>query len=185
MGYKYSRDDILAAAVDASIAEGVGSLTFGRLAKRLGINDRTIVYYFPNKDALILAVTEVHSARLQALLASAFDHPASGHRELAQRAWPILATNEAAPVFRVFFELIGLGLRGESPYDVIVPAAFEAWLDWIMPLVNVPDDRRRAEGEAALALLDGLLLLRQIRGPEAPSARARQLGVSIGPTNPM
>jgi len=88
-------------------------------------------------------------------------------------------------VFRVFFELIGLGLRGESPYDVIVPTAFEAWLNWIMPLLNVPEEQQRAEGEAALALLDGLLLVRLIRGPEAGERAARQLGVSTGPTNPL
>ena len=33
--------------------DGLSNLTFGRLAKRLGMADRTIVYYFPTKADLI------------------------------------------------------------------------------------------------------------------------------------
>ena len=49
MGYKYDRNEILAAAVEAVADDGLSQLTFGRLAKRIGINDRSIVYYFPTK----------------------------------------------------------------------------------------------------------------------------------------
>ena len=39
--------------IDAVLDEGLSRLTFGRLAKRIGINDRSIVYYFPTKADLI------------------------------------------------------------------------------------------------------------------------------------
>ena len=53
MGYKYNETEILDAAVQAALEDGLSRLTFGRLAKRLGIADRSIVYYFPTKADLL------------------------------------------------------------------------------------------------------------------------------------
>ena len=49
VGYRHRREDILAGAVEAVLDEGISQLTFGRLATRLDINDRTIVSYFPTR----------------------------------------------------------------------------------------------------------------------------------------
>ena len=38
------------------LAEGVSALSYGRVAKELGISDRMVVYYFPAKADLISAV---------------------------------------------------------------------------------------------------------------------------------
>jgi hypothetical protein len=46
-----------------------------------------------------------------------------------------------------------------------------------------PPRRRRAEAEAAVAVLDGLLLLRQIAGPAAANRAAATLGVRAPRTN--
>ena len=43
MGHRHTKEEILEGAVAAAFEDGLSQLTFGRLAKRLGINDRTIV----------------------------------------------------------------------------------------------------------------------------------------------
>ncbi|MEM9459229.1 MAG: TetR/AcrR family transcriptional regulator [Myxococcota bacterium] len=180
MGYKHRHEDILTAAVQASIEDGMGSLSYRRLAKRLGIPDRTIVYYFPTKEALIEAVLEAHATQLQAILLEAFGRPARDSMDLLRMAWPVVACPNADPVFRVFFEITGLAVRGVAPFDRLVPESLEAWIAMLMPLLDVPPSKKRAEAEATLATVDGLLLMRQLMGPAAAERAATRLGITAG-----
>ncbi len=186
MGHKHSRDEILAAALQVAYDEGFNRLTFGRVAKQLGINDRTVVYYFPTKPNLIEAVFLAMGIELLNALDPILDTPANGYLELAQRMWPTLASPDVDPTMALFFEANGLAAAGESPYDVMVPSLVEAWIMWTADRISPPGGRsskvaasaRRAEAEAAVALLDGLLLMRQLAGPRAANRAARHLRVA-------
>lgn len=178
MGHRHTKEEILEGALAAAFEDGLSQLTFGRLAKRLGINDRTIVYYFPSKDDLISEVVVSMGLSLQSTLGEAFSKPAATHLELARTAWPVLARTEADPIFALFFEANGLAVAGRAPYTTLVPQMIEAWVAWIMAFLKGPAKHRRAEAEAALAVIDGLLLLRQLGGPEAANRAARRLGIA-------
>lgn len=178
MGHKHTREQILAGAVAAALEEGISRLTFGRLAKRLAISDRIVVYYFPSKDALITAVLVEVGDRLQEGLAVAFAAPATDHLQLARSAWPHLARPEADPIFGLFFEAIGLAASGLEPYRALATRLIAAWIDWLAEFFEGSPDDRRAEAEAALALIDGLLLIRQLSGPAAADRAAARLGVA-------
>jgi AcrR family transcriptional regulator len=177
MGRRHSKEEILAGALDMAFEDGLSQLTFGRVAKHLGINDRTIVYYFPSKDDLISEVMISMGLQLQATLAPAFATKRPDHLALVRSAWPMLATDEADPVFALFFEAAGLAAVGREPYRQLVPFIMDAWITWSADFVDGPPKRRRAQAEAAVALLDGLLFLRQTGGPEAADRAARALGV--------
>lgn len=179
MGYKYERSDILAAAVEAVLDEGLSRLTFGRLAKRMGINDRSIVYYFPTKHDLVVQTAFAVASDLQQALEEAFGDERLPADELLRRAWPVLGSPATDPVLAVFFEVVGLGAAGVSPFDELGPALIEGWVDWLTPRVLV-DDPANAEATALglLARLDGLLLLRHTVGPRAANRAAAALGVA-------
>ena len=177
MGYRHSRDELLAAAVELVAEEGLISLTFGRLAKRVGISDRTIVYYFPNKDDLVRQVLLSFGAQLQHLLDEAFGTEPLRPDDLAARAWPLLTTPEADGTFAIFFELVGLASAGRSPFAEVAPAFVEGWIDWLEPHLAVAAAERRDGALALVAVLDGLLLLRQVSGPDASAVAARRLGI--------
>jgi AcrR family transcriptional regulator len=177
MGYKHDKEEILEAALEASLADGVASLTYGRLARQMDITDRMIVYYYPTKADLIGAVLEEYTARLMGMLSVAFSEPASDHVDMLRAAWPYLADPAADPMLRMFFELVGLSARGLEPYATLVPPAFDAWAELIAGLFTLPEEERRAEAEATIALLDGLLMVRQILGPEAGERAARRHGL--------
>jgi len=178
MGHRHSKDDILQGALDAVFDEGLSQLTFGRLAKRLGISDRIVVYYFPTKDDLITEVMGAVGIRLQATLAGAFTEPAADHVELARTAWPVLARRDADPIFALFFEANGLAAAGREPYRRVVTGLVDAWIEWLATFFDGEPAKRRAESEAAIALIDGLLLVRQLAGPESADRAAERLGVA-------
>jgi AcrR family transcriptional regulator len=177
MGHKHTKEEILEGALAAAVDDGLSQLTFGRLAKRLGINDRTIVYYFPSKDELVSEVLMSMGMQLQGTLATAFTSPAVDHIELARSAWPVLAREDVDPIFALFFEANGLAATGREPYRTLVPALVEAWIDWASTFVEGTPKQRRVEAETAIAVIDGLLLLRQLGGPAAAERAARRLGV--------
>ncbi len=178
MGYRHTKQEILEGALAAAMDDGLSQLTFGRVAKRLGINDRTVVYYFPTKDALITDVVMSMGLQLQQTLGGAFSTPAADHLELARAAWPVLAREEADPIFALFFEANGLAATGRAPFDTLVPVLVDAWIDWVMNFLTGTANERRAQAGAAIALLDGLLLLRQLAGPTAAAKAAKRLGVA-------
>ena len=175
MGHKHSRDEILAGALEAVFDDGLSRLTVGRLAKRLGISDRIIVYYFPSKDDLITEVMAAVGVRL-----SRRSPMRSSHRQPITWRWPgPLAGSrrpDADPIFSLFFEANGLA-AATRPYQRVMTQLIEAGSN-AHHVLRRDAGRCRAESEAAIALIDGLLLLRQLAGPDAADRAARHLGVA-------
>lgn len=177
MGYRHTKQEILDGALAAAFDDGLSQLTFGRVARQLGINDRTVVYYFPTKDELLTEVVTSMGIQLQQTLGEAFAAPAADHLALARAAWPVLARNETDRVFALFFEANGLAASGRAPFDTLVPQLVEAWIAWLALFLEGSARQRRAEAEAAIAVIDGLILLRLLVGPAAATRAAARLGV--------
>lgn len=181
MGYKHDRDSILAAGLALATRDGLSQLTFGRLARELGVADRTVVYYFPSKDDLVGAVALALAAQLQALLEEAFGDQPRPADDLVRRAWPVLTTPEADEAFGVFFELVGLAAAGIAPFADLGRLLVDAWVDWLAPKIDEPTEpARRAAAITAVARLDGALLVRNLQGPEAGDLAAVGLGITDG-----
>ncbi len=177
MGHKHIKEEILQGAMDAALADGLSQLTFGKLAKRLGISDRVVVYYFPTKEALLSEVLLLLGINLQQALTDAFAMGAADYLQLTKTAWPILAQEDNDPVFALFFEANGLAATGREPYRTLVPQLVDAWIGWTESFLDGEPDERRAEAEAVIALVDGLLLVRLLAGPEAGDRAAGSLGI--------
>lgn len=177
MGHKYTREQILEGAVELALADGVGALTFGRLAKRMGTSDRVVVYYFPSKTTLVSDVLLQIGNRLQTVLARAFTEPAADHRQLAKAAYAALAREDTDAVFAVYFEALGLAAAGVQPFREVAAALVDGWVGWLSGFFSGTAKHRRAQAEATLALIDGVLLMRQVGGPQAADRAAKALGL--------
>lgn len=177
MGHKHNRDEVLAGALATAYEHGLSRLSFGRVAATLGISDRVVVYYFPTKDDLVGSVLFAVGAQLQQTLTEAFARPAADHVELLRAAWPVLARPDADPSFALFFEANGLAAAGREPYRSLVPQLVEAWIAWLATYLEGTLSQRRTEAEAAIAVIDGLLLLRLLGGADAADRAAQRLGI--------
>lgn len=175
MGYKYDEHTILEQALLEALDNGLSQLTFGSLARRMGISDRSIVYYFPTKDHLLLSVVTALGERLMPLLAQAFGEDPLPPDELFGRAWKVLATPRADPVIGLFFEVVGLGAAGVAPYADLGGAVLTAWLDWVEPFVDAPATERRETAIALVGALDGMLLVRAMLGARKANQAAAHI----------
>jgi AcrR family transcriptional regulator len=179
MGYRHSADEILDAAVAITLESGLAALTFGRVGKRLGISDRTVVYYFPTKLDLIDAVAGSLVADMVELLEDAFGSEPLDQKDLLKRAWPVLTTPSADRVFALYFEIVGLASSGGAPYDALAAGLVAGWVDWLAPrMLGGRADVRRRRALATVAQIDGLLLVRLVLGAAAGDAAAREAGVT-------
>lgn len=181
MGYRHTREEILEAATAVAVEDGFASLTFGAVGKRLGVADRTVVYYFPTKPELAVAVVQQLGANLEALLEAAFGTEPRTPADLVRRAWPVLASEANDRVFALFFEVIGLAAARQTPYDTLARAVVRRWVEWLSAHILGDDElERRQTALAAVAQIDGLLLLRHLLGPEAAQSAALAAGVAVG-----
>jgi len=178
MGHKYTKEELLAAAIDVAFADGLSQLSFGRVAKHVGTSDRVVVYYFESKDVLISEVVLALGFELQSTLAAAFDDSITDHVAMLRAAWPVLTTPDADRVFSLFFEANGLATAGREPYATLVPQLVTAWIEWAATVISGSAQHRRTEAETAIALVDGLVLLRLVGGPESADRAARRLGIA-------
>lgn len=177
MGHKHTKTEILAGALDTAFAGGLSTVSYGRVARHLAISDRIVVYYFPTKTDLISEVLTALGVQLQDALAAAVQPPVADHRALLRAVWPVLARSDTDRVFALFFEASGLAAAGRAPYADVVPELVDAWIEWAAGVLDGPShQRRRAEAETSIAVVDGLLLLRHLAGHEAADRAAGRLG---------
>jgi AcrR family transcriptional regulator len=179
VGYKHDEQELRDAAVAEAMLHGLSQLTYGRLAKRVGITDRMLVYYFPTKSHLIEAVVVSIGTQLMAELEEAIGPGPLSEQAVLDAAWPHLASRRADPIFAIFFELTGLAAVGVEPFAELATKVVKMWVAWLAPRLAADTARERHDAAlAVVARIDGLLLLRQLLGAEAANRAAAALGVS-------
>jgi AcrR family transcriptional regulator len=175
MGHKHERADLLAGAVAVAREQGLNQVTFGTVARHVGISDRMVVYYFPTKAALVTEVLVALGSELRTVLVEAFPSRASNWSELVRGAWPVVSRSDHDSTFRLFFQAIGIAAAGAEPYAGLAPMLLEEWITWLAERVDGPARRRRTEAEAAVAVLDGLLVVRTLAGAAAADSAAARV----------
>jgi AcrR family transcriptional regulator len=169
----HSREQILQAAVEVVREVGLAEVTFRRVGKHMGIADRTVVYYFPTKVELILAVLDVVAEKVGGAMSAMLDERDLTVTQAMAGIWRSLANDELNPYFGIYIELVGLAVARKSPYDELPPRIYQYWIDWLEPRMAGPADQRRAAAIAAFAQADGLLLAHHQGHPEAAELGAQ------------
>lgn len=179
MGYRHNKQDVLDAAVGVAGDFGLRELTFRAVGRRLGIADRTVVYYFPTKTGLVAAVLGQSTGRLVAVLAPVVGEKPIPDQELLAAAWAALQQPEADPWLRLYVETLGLAVRGTEPHASIAAELARNWITWFAARLLPSTTGQPVEDRAAgvLATLDGLLLLHTTIGPDIAISAGRGLGV--------
>ena len=142
-----ARDDLLSTVIDAVAENGLGSRSLRDLAAEAGTSHRMLIHHFGSREGLLIAiVTEVERRQAEVLRVL----PDDPERAMAA-IWKSVADPELWPFERLFFECYARGAQGEEPFDRLIPALVDNWLEGLR-------GRERDRARLALAVIRGLLL---------------------------
>jgi AcrR family transcriptional regulator len=142
------REVLLAAVIEAIERHGLGSRSLRDLARDAGTSHRMLIHHFGSREGLLIAIVTAVEARTRTLLA---DRGASAD-DLLVATWEQVAEPSVWPFERLFFECYARGAQGEEPFDRLLPALVDDWLD------AFPAGRARDQARLGLAVVRGLLL---------------------------
>ena len=158
------RAELLGAVVASCAARGIGHRSLRDLATDAGTSHRMLLHHFGSRNELLLAIVEEVERRQRALLR---ELPTESAAAIAAM-WADLRRPELRPFERLFFESYARGANGEAPFDRLLPAVVDAWLQTDGPAA-APDPALTRLG---LAVVRGLLLDLVATGAEAETTAA-------------
>ena len=119
------RQELLEAATDHVLAEGLIGLTLRPLAAALGTSDRMLLYHFDNRDALVSAV--VARATERAIEAVDALPGAPTVRAAVNRLWVAYSCAPLNSCLDVYVQAAATGLIGQEPYLSDARVSNERW----------------------------------------------------------
>jgi AcrR family transcriptional regulator len=159
------RAHIIQAVAGHLVREGFGNSGIRALASSAGLSDRMLMYYFETKDSLITSalrlLADTMAQGLEALLPPTPMAPEAIVRTLIESA----RMPGQTAVLQLWFEIVGLAVRGQEPYRSTVSDILAAWEAWLT-LRLAPEDQHRTR--AVLAEVEGALMLELVRAPVRP-----------------
>lgn len=119
------REDMLEAAADFVLEEGLIGLSLRPMAAAMGTSDRMLLYHFGSKDQL---VAEVMRASTHRAVAAVQALPAAPDvRTAVLHLWEATLRSPLDRCQRVYVEASALGLLGREPHASAVREANEQW----------------------------------------------------------
>jgi AcrR family transcriptional regulator len=177
VGYVHSGETILAAAIQVVHDVGLADLTYRLVGERLDLPTRTVVYYFPTKTDLLVAVLDAVARKLRETMSDALGDELLSPEQARDRIWACLATADIDPFFRVYIELAGSAAARRQPYVELLPTIYHQWVDWLAEHLDVPAEHRHAAAAAAFAHVDGLLIVRALGARALADAAANYMTI--------
>jgi AcrR family transcriptional regulator len=156
------RQDLLDRLTDHVLAHGMGDTGLRTLGKAIGTSDRMLLYYFPDKAALMTGLMHNVAARLAVelgVLAAAPPQPAT----VLARELTTLATGEAFwPYMRFWLQTAALAAGGDPVCRSVGEAIGRGFLTWIAGRIDGPIAERDREAATLLQLVEGSILLNAV-----------------------
>ena len=159
------RADIIAALAKHVLANGLADTGLRRFAGVAGTSDRMLLYYFHNKDDLILAVLTHIAESLATTLDAAFAGGPLKPAPALRLLWRLIKSAEFADHVRLWLDLSSRASRGDPFYAAIVARMSAGWIAWMAALLDAPEHDRETLAALIIAAADGQLVL----FPNAPA----------------
>lgn len=157
------RAALLDCLADHVLALGLSASSLRSLAKAAGTSDRMLLYYFPDKGALIAAVLEVIAARMVILLDARKAAGPLRYEVLRPKLLGIVFADELWPYMRLWLEMASLAALGDPVFRSVGEQLGRGFLTWGAAQLDSADDASRAvEAANLLVVIEGTLLLRSI-----------------------
>lgn len=110
------RIEIVEAAASHLVVYGLQKSGLRAIAKSVGISDRMVMYYFETKEDLISAALELIGESLANGMDAAVPRGNMTAGQVLNALSEALRKEEVRSVMQLWFEIIGMAMRGEEPY---------------------------------------------------------------------
>ena len=155
------REEIVQRVAQHLVARGFEASGVRALAASAGISDRMLMYYFETKEELI---SQALLLLAEGMTASLDEHVPQRRASAAQIVAALTDGENQSEVQKsvlmLWFEIVGLAIRGGDPYRATATQILKGYEAWIASKLS-PDQRHRAreilariEGQIMLDLLD-------------------------------
>lgn len=174
------REKVVMLLAEPLLATGLSQTSLRQLARAAGVSDRMLLYYFPDKSAVISAAIERVAGSLASALAELVPEgetlPAP---KLLSRLATMTMREDMRPVFRVWVEIVAAARR-EEPYTTIAASIIAVFRDWVATRLDQPEGAERdAIAMAILAFVDGLALIEICCGTSAAEGAANAVNLLL------
>jgi len=168
---RLDRDAIVAQLATHVLATGLGQASLRPLAKAIGTSDRMLLYYFPDKSALLRAVLGQVAGSLTSVLdAHVPAAPARAPTVLLAELEVLLEDGLLRPYLKLWTEIMIAAERGEEPFASLAEEISAGFHRWVANRLDVEDHATRdALASLLLVTIDGAVLL----GPVAQGRHGR------------
>jgi AcrR family transcriptional regulator len=157
------RAALLERLADHVLAHGLSASSLRPLAKAAGTSDRMLLYYFPDKGAVIAAVLEVVAARMVALLDARRAPGMLPYAALKAQLIAIVFAADLWPYMRLWLEMASLAAHGDPVFRAVGEQLGRGFLAWgAAQLESASDATRDVEAAQLLVAVEGTLLLRSV-----------------------
>lgn len=155
------KDELLVAAADYVLVNGLSGLSIRPLAAALGLSHRTLLYHFESKNKLILAVLDQIRDRDRGRIMEYLRGVDVGSAtELFRAAWAYFSAPDRTAYIRFFHEVFALGLQGPPYRDWVqkTVASRTAMIGAALASIGVPAARVEPAATLIIAAVRGLQL---------------------------
>ena len=177
--FSSKRSALVQRIADALLAAGVAQIPLRELAARLQTSDRMLLYYFKDKEDLVLSSLAEISSRLAATLGSTLPAGRSSPDAILKRIIPLFSSSSVSTSLTVWADISARGYRGEEPFLTLTRKSIRWWLEWLEQRLDMnPGRGRRDMAAAVLTVVEGarqLATLTPDRAKQGVALLARSL----------
>lgn len=169
------RKQLIARIAAHLLDHGLGVASLRPMAAAAGTSDRMLLYYFPDREAVLSATLELVAAELAAGLEASVPPEPLPFAALLARLRMALRAPAFGRYMRLWLEIAARAARDEAPYRTIGEAIGRGFLAWAEARLEVAGPEAKAQAALLLATLDGLALLDSVGLTDAADAAVASL----------
>ena len=156
------RADIIDRLADHVLAHGLAAASLRPLAEAADVSDRMLLYYFPDKAAIIAAVLERVAKRLTLLLGEHTGPAPLPFETLLTTLHGVLFSDHIWPYLQLFLEVAALAGRGDPVARSVGEQLGRGFLAWGTAQLDSPAERRDHDAARLLTMVEGMMVLKSL-----------------------
>jgi AcrR family transcriptional regulator len=160
---EHRQQEIVMVVAQHLVENGIHNSALRALAKSVGMSDRMLMYYFETKEELIAEALLLIAGGLVSSLENALPRGQVSGQQILDAVRLMGQDPAAHPGQKLWFEIIGLAMRGAGPYKSTARQILDGWEDWIKDRLG---SKRAHLAPAILAQAEGEMMINLLRLPE-------------------